>query len=203
VLDSHRVYGSLAPPQNLPANTSRQGDGGISWDSSFIFKPNDKLKKVFVAEMVSVIGGNSIEILHPPFAIEPDNEKEDCGGWFTGCVTTSNNDGLQTINMVVENLPFDYAVPVLSGWSLGYAKDDHTIVDLGINIESFSYEPPAAGQSGKLRYTLKAITDNGENHKPALRYRVGVLGISNDSDMSSGSNVSPPILQPTEPVVTN
>jgi hypothetical protein len=206
ILESNRTYGNLAAPQNLPDDTSRQGAGGISWDSSFIFKPNDKVKKVFVAEMVSIIGGSDTKILHPPFAIEPDNEKEPCGNWFTGCIVTpADLNEPQTINIVVENLPYDAAVPVLSGWSLGYADDDHTIEQIGINIESFSYEAPTGGQSGTLRYTLQAVTDNGGNYRPSLRYRVGVLGITLGSDTGDGSgpNVAPPELPSIGPVIDN
>lgn len=204
MLDSNRVYGGLTAPQNLPVNTSRQGSGGISWDSSFIFKPNDKKDDVFVAEMVSIIGGDAIKILHPPFVIEPDNEKEACGGWFSGCLgNPPDTNGLQTFDLTVENLPYDVAVPILSGWSLGYANDDHTIEKLGINIESFSYEPPTAGQSGTLRYTLNAIADNGDRFMPALRYRVGVLGITTGSDDGPGSSFSPPIAPPISPAIEN
>lgn len=200
VLESERVYDGAVQPQNLPDNTIRQGAGGLSWDSSFIFKPNDKVDDVFVAELVSVLGGDGMELLNPPFLIEPADEKDGCGGWFTGCIgNPEGTNGPKTVEIVVENLPYEVAIPVLNGWSLGYVVDDHTIRDLGVSIDTFSYQPPSGATLGSLRYTLTAVTDNGDNYTPALRYRVAVLGLSPevpDEPVEPPGPVGPP---PTAP----
>ena len=202
VLDGGRSYATLPSPQGLTPTTQRQGAGGISWDSSVIFKPNDRKDDVYAAELVSVLGGEGLSLLQPPFLIEPANEKEPCGGWFTGCIGNPPDvNGPMTEEVVIENLPYEMAVPVLSGWSLGYVNDDHSIRDLGVSIDRFSYEPPSGGAPGTLRYTVTAVADNDGNFMPALRHRVSVLGLTPPpSAPDPGAPVQPQPVDPPGPV---
>lgn len=172
-------YGELESP-NLNADTMRYGDGAISWDSSLILRDNGNRHDFYAAEIVSVLGGSSIHILHPPYGMSlRDNIDDDCGGIFTGCITTGDgNPGLLTRDITVENLPFEIAVPLLKGWSLGYANDDHTLRELGARISTFNYEIDPSTSLGTLHYSVEMIADNRQGDEPFLDHSIAVLGLN-------------------------
>jgi len=80
-----RVY-TDRPQPNLDPGVIRQGGGGISWDSAMIMKSNDKVPSVYIGELVSIIGGNGLGYIQPPFHIEPANENlRSCGATTRDC----------------------------------------------------------------------------------------------------------------------
>jgi hypothetical protein len=193
-------YGELDPPA-IAADTMRLGDGAVSWDSGLILKDNATRHDFYAAEMVSVLAGPAVTLVHPPFAIAPREQiDQDCGGIFTGCITTgAGNPGVVTRDITVENLPFDYAVPVLSGWSLGYRQDDHTVRDLGVQIVDFAYDKVAGEPTGTLRYTVLLVADNREGDEPALSHRASVLGLTYPQTVAPPTD--PPVDPPVGPTV--
>jgi len=114
--------------------------------------------------MVSALGGNDVGVLQPPFSILPI--KGAGGGSLAG--------GVQTKEYVIENIPFQYAIPMLTGWELGYLTDDQHVKDVGVWIGDWSYELGV----GKLHYTLSSIrADNDKLPGHYDRHKVTVLGI--------------------------
>jgi len=151
-----------APLPNPPA--SRVDSGFVSWNAYAIFKDNDDRRDYLFGEIVSAAGGTDVGVLQVPFAILP--REGEGGGSFTG--------GLQTKEFVIENIPFRFAIPMLTGWELGYLTDDQHVRDVGIWIDDWTYEIGV----GRLRYKLFSIlADNDSWPDHYNRHKVTILGI--------------------------
>ena len=107
-------------------------------------------------------------LVEPPFSITP---REDVGGLFSGCVEFEG--GVRTEEHVIENLPFAYAVPVLSGWDLAYPCDDEHVTEVGIWLHDIDYT------NGTLRYSVSSILrDKNSVPQHLAKHSVHVLGLN-------------------------
>jgi hypothetical protein len=55
--------------------------------------------------------------------------------------------------------PFEFAIPMLTGWQLGYGQvdkgcDDARVTEIGIQIDEWNYEKTPGAPAGTLRYKL-------------------------------------------------
>jgi hypothetical protein len=147
------------------SEASRVADGFVSWKTYAMLKDNDDSRYYAFGEMVSVAGGNDVGIVQPPFAILPKEAER--GGTTAG--------GVMTQKFVIENVPFLFAVPMLTGWELAYATDDQHVKEVGIWIDDWFY---IQGLGGALHYTLSSILrDNDSLPSHYARHKVTVLGI--------------------------
>jgi len=157
---------------SLPTPASYVDSGFVSWDTKTIFKDNSLRRDYGVGEIVSVLGGSDIGILQPPFTLLP---REDVG-FGTGCISEAG--GVKTKEYIVENVPFEYAVPMLTGWELAYGCDDENVTRIGIWITEFQYDKPADEPTGTLRYTISSILRDKDGSPGHLfRHRVSILGL--------------------------
>ena len=54
---------------------------------------------------------------------------------------------------------------MLTGWELEYLCSDKHVKDIGVWIDSWSYQPPANGTLGVLTYKISSIlVDNDSTH---------------------------------------
>ena len=149
-------------PAPLPTPASRVDSGFVSWNTYAIFKDNDSRRDYVFSELASTIGGKDIGIVQPPFSILP--KEGEGGNWLPGGVTTEQ--------FVIENIPFEYAVPVLTGWELHYATDDQHVQEVGIWIDDWSFT------AGTLSYKLSSILRDDDYTPPHFaRHKVMILGI--------------------------
>jgi hypothetical protein len=78
----------------------------------------------------------------------------------------------------VENVPFEYAIPVLTGWDLSYFQCDHHVERIGVYLVEFEYVKNPNADTGTLNYTifstLRDDSDNGHRGK----YKVSILGFN-------------------------
>lgn len=158
-----------APSASL---VSRNGSGFVSWETSAILKDNDGRRDFRLGEMVSGVGGPDVGLIQPPFAVLP---RED-GGFFSASLGSAAT--VRTREYVVENVPFELAIPVLSGWELAYGGDDEHVTELGIGIDEWRYEKDPAAAVGTLRYTLTSVLrdkDGSPGH--FSQHKVTVLGL--------------------------
>jgi len=152
-----------APLPNPPA--SPVDSGFVSWNTYAIFKDNDSRRDYGFGEMVSALGGNDVGVLQPPFSILPKEGES---------AEIVNVGGVKTKEFVIENIPFEFAIPVLTGWELGYVTDDQHVRDVGVWIDDSIYELGV----GRLRYKLSSIlADNDKDPEHYYRHKVTVLGI--------------------------
>jgi hypothetical protein len=156
------------PP--LPNNTSRVGTGYVSWDTQTILKDNRDTRDYRFWEMFSAIGGNDVGIIVPPLTIRPRLKGP------MGCISYSG--GIETVERIVENIPFEYAIPVLSGWSLFYQCANEHVEAIGIWIHDVKYDKNPSDPTGTLRYKISSILVD-KDWKPGhhARHKVNILGL--------------------------
>ncbi|MDZ7581275.1 MAG: hypothetical protein U5R30_11865 [Deltaproteobacteria bacterium] len=147
--------------------------GYVSWEAHAIFKDDDGRRNYQFGEMVSALAGDDLGVIQPPFSILPI---EDEGGILSTCV--SGPGPLKTEELEIDNIPYEYAVPMLTGWELGYHCGDNNVEEIGMWIDKWSYQKDPGAAAGKLRYTLSSILRD-KNGKPYFdsRHKVTVLGL--------------------------
>jgi hypothetical protein len=153
-------------PAPLPGPGSRVDSGFVTWNTFAIFKDDATRRDYLFSEMVSTLGGTDVGLIQPPFAILP--KKGEAAGTQAG--------GVSTQDLVIENVPFEFAIPMLTGWELAYLTDDQHAKEVGIWIDDWSYTAGSPG--GTLRYRLSSILrDNDTNPPHYARHKVTVIGI--------------------------
>jgi hypothetical protein len=147
-----------APLPNPPAG--HMGSGFVSWNTYAIFKDNGDNDFIF-GEIVSALGGNDVAILQPPFSILPRKAGDNHGG-----------GGVKSERFTIENIPYQYAIPMLTGWDLHYDGDDHNVREVGITIDGWLYS------GGTLTYYLSSILRDDDMYpRHQFDHKVTVLGI--------------------------
>lgn len=195
-IEHEKSYGVLQPPA-LPGPASSVDSGFVSWETDAVFKDNKAKRNFEFNEIVSLLGGESINVIRPPFAIRP---VEDEGGWFSSCVSPST--GRLTEEHVIENVPFDYAIPILAGWDLSYHCENQHVRELGVRIEEYEYDKDETEITGTLRYTLSSVLrDNDSEPGHRIRHNLHILGINAIEPTSGESDLPNPIdpFEPTDP----
>ena len=167
LIEFEKTYDTPFAQPALPSNASRIDDGFVSWESHAVFKDNAAKRKFMFMEKFSALAGNNIGVIHRPFTVRP---VEDVGA-FTGCITSKGR--ITTTDHTIENIPFQYAWPVLTGWDLSFVCDDEHVTELGVWVHDISY----AG--GVLRYKVSSILrDKDSEPEFGTRYGISVLGLN-------------------------
>jgi hypothetical protein len=165
-------YHTVSAPDK-PEGTNRVDNGIRTWESYVILKENHLRYDYVVTEDFSALAGNDISVIEPPFTILP---KEDAS-WREGCVTEGGGRKIQRIE--IRNLPFDYAVPMLTGWDLSYSCNDENVDEIGIWLENIRYEKEPASATGTLRYTVTSeLRDEDAYPGHFSRHKVSILGLN-------------------------
>jgi hypothetical protein len=150
--------------------TSADGSGSdIWWQFETIFSDRSIHRKYYAAEVVSLLNGESVELMQPDFEIYPGQQNGSPG--YHDVVSKT---------IVVQDIPYDYAVPMLTGWDIGInSNSDSHIKDIGVWIEGFSYDKDPAETTGTMTYTIKSVFhDKGSNGAGVPRYQVSILGLN-------------------------
>ena len=167
-IESDKTYGELPPPV-LPTPSSRIGDGFVSWESFGVLKDNSFKRRFVYNELVSGFAGNDVDIIQPPFSFPPRGEPSG------GCITSTG--GLRTTEHVIENVPFEHAIPVLTGWDLSFACGDEHVKEIGIWLSDMQYTRGSGTTGGTLRYKVSSVLRNEELPGFIVRHSVSVLGL--------------------------
>jgi hypothetical protein len=159
------VNEDITPPIE-DSNRGQVGRGVVSWETSAIFKDNDRRRDYVFGELVSGLGGDDVGVIQPPFSVLPHEGPSAC--------IEPPTASLQTEDFVIDSIPFEYAIPMLTGWDLKYACDDEHVAEMGIGIDTWGYDK----NTRTLRYTLSSILRD-KNSRPGFlhRHKVTVLGI--------------------------
>ena len=120
-------------------------------------------------EQVSAMGGPDVGVIQPPFSILPRES----------CFTCGNSNGeLRTDTIVIDNIPFAYAIPMLTGWEVGYLTSDQHVKEIGIWIDDLHYDRDPNGSTGTLRYTVSSdLHDDDRDPGNYYRHKVTILGL--------------------------
>jgi hypothetical protein len=159
----------------------------ISWTSATLLKDNSDRYDYRGSEIVSVLSGPSANILHPDTVLRLRS-----GSWTPVSNTvplTPNTDPESTPPCVggdpethqaqfkIENVPFDFAIPVLTGWELFYPCTDHHVERIGAWIKGFGYDAQRRTLTYTIESTLADDAVSGPNGGEA-HYKVSVLGLN-------------------------
>lgn len=140
--------------------------GHESWESEAIFKDNG-VRGYNVGELAALIGGNGVGVVQPPFSIIPAE-----GAGSSGCID-SGRFGVQPEEYAFENLPFSFAVPMLTGWDLSYQCNDQSVQNMGAWIDAFEYDRT----SGKLTTHVSSMLGDVGTDGFSTRIKLSVLGL--------------------------
>jgi hypothetical protein len=167
-LTAGTFYGRDVDPFPGP---SRMEDGLVSWRSGGILKNNEAKREFRLQEHTTALFGNGVDVLQPPYAPPPRDNGDVCGD-------AGGSIGVEIEEEVaVENLPFQAAIPMLSGWEPQYRPcDDEHVREVGVWVHDFSTTgtPPTS----TLRYKISSILrDKNDEPRHFMSHKVNVLGI--------------------------
>ena len=83
-------------------------------------------------------------------------------------------------DVIIDNIPFEFAVPMLTGWSLQYATcGDQQAKEIGVWIDDWKFETPAqTGGGGRLSYRVSSNLRDKDSQPDFLSsHKVSVLGL--------------------------
>jgi hypothetical protein len=136
--------------------------GYMSWETYAILKDNDTRRDYRFGEIVSGLGGSEVGVVQPPFSILPaENEGSGCG--------VDPGPVVKTTDHKIDTVPYEYAIPMLTGWELTHLCEDQEVAELGAWIDDWSYDP---NNPGTLRYKLST-----SGHGFYSRHKITVLGL--------------------------
>jgi hypothetical protein len=173
----------------------------ISWRSQTVLQDDSPSQPYFSAESVEVMNGASVNMWQPTQVMHlvhglwvPEEVsfrlKSRSPGNICGAVKTAME------HYVVE-VPFSYAVPMLTGWKVGGVCQDSNVQLVGSYIDSFQFVPYANGRSGRLHYTVtSALSDDSEGRLEDSGNKVTVLGFNPISKFPNVTDPLPPVLAP-------
>jgi hypothetical protein len=165
----------------------------ISWTSTTLWKDNSDRIDYYGSSIVSVLSGSSVNSWHPDKVLRRWTPTSDWKLVANTVPLTPNthpqstppcvggDPKTQQVQFKIENVPFQYAVPVLSGWQLEYPCNDHHVGAIGVWIKGFSYDRAPGAATGTLFYTIESILADDAifgTHGGEAQYKISVLGLN-------------------------
>jgi hypothetical protein len=166
-VEGKKQYGNFTEA----APVSQVGTGFVSWETTGLIKDNDLENPQAVLDLVTGLGGPEIDLVAPPFTVAP---REDASG--LGCNVI---DGYAHVaEHEVQDVPFQFAIPVLTGWDLAYLCEDEHVAQIGAWIPKWEWHPGTSAGGGTLRYTVVGSLRDKDGH-PGFHQRtqVKILGL--------------------------
>jgi len=78
--------------------------------------------------------------------------------------------------VVIDNIPYKYAIPMLTGWDIGSLGSDEHVKQIGIWIDEIKWMP--GDPTGTLRYKVSSVVrDNDTVPANYFRHKVTILGL--------------------------
>jgi hypothetical protein len=183
--DNNKKYSKQNVTMNAPVSSgaSPVDSGFVSWGTNTIFKDNDTRRDYTFGEMVSGMGGKDVGVVQPPFSILPSESS-----WFSSLFcSTTDSPPVRTEEFVIENIPFEFAIPMLTGWNLEYLCSDQHVKEIGIGVDNWRYEPPVGGTGGRLHYTLSSVLRDDDNNPDYVHgHKITILGLRRAGGVGPG-----------------
>lgn len=150
----------------------------VSWVSQGILKDDETRRDHLFGETVTALGGEDVYMIEPPFSVSPRNAYASGLISTTGCAGAANE--VNSEDIVVENVPFDYAIPILTGWELHYGcGDDAHVKKIGVWVDNIQYDKDPDEATGTLRYRVSSVMrDNDLVPGHNARHKVSILGLN-------------------------
>jgi hypothetical protein len=176
-VESGKKYQKAFEDVLAPTAISLANSDFVSWNTYSILKDNDLRRDYVFGEMVSALGGKDVGLLQPPFSILPIV-------YGSACVYRQNG-GVKTEEFVIENVAFEYAIPMLTGWDLRYPCQDKNVKEIGVWIDEWNYVKDPANPHGRLSYKLSSVlrdkdSDPAHDHS----HKITILGLRPTADVT-------------------
>jgi hypothetical protein len=156
--------GIMAP---LPTSASLVGSGFMSWNTYAILKDDSDRRDYVFSEAASSLFGLDVHPIQPPFSILPI---ESVSGGFGGA-------GVKSKDVVIDMVPYKYAIPMLTGWDVGYTTSDQHVKEIGVWIDEIHYRDPN-DPPGRLRYKASSVLHDDDTFPDNyFRHKVTILGL--------------------------
>lgn len=164
-VEKDKMYGN----GTVPVPASQVGTGYVTWESTGFIKDNDTQRSQLLLDLVTGLGGADVDLISPPFSVMP---QEDDG---LGCGSIGGYG--HSDERMVFTVPFEFAIPVLSGWDLTYHCGDAHVRDVGVWIPKWKWEPGALAAGGTLTYAIETrLADDDGLPGFVDRTQVKILG---------------------------
>ncbi len=122
---------------------------------------------ISLPKLLPVCSGSMFIRFNLPFPFFPSNPSS---GGFNGA-------GVKSKDIVIDNIPYEYAVPMLTGWDVGYTVSDQHVKEIGIWIDEISYREPN-DPPGRLRYKVSSVLHDDDTFPDNyFRHKITVLGL--------------------------
>jgi hypothetical protein len=159
------IFSGITAP--LPSSASLVDSGFMSWNTYAILKDDSGKRDYVFTEAVSTLFGLDVHPIQPPFSILPI---ESASGGFDGA-------GVKSKDIVIDNVPYEYAIPVLTGWDVGYTVSDQHVKEIGIWIDEIHYREPN-DPPGRLRYKASSVLHDDDTYPDNyFRHKITILGL--------------------------
>lgn len=142
-IEKDKEYGN----GSIPVASSQVATGYVTWESTGFIKDNDTRHTQYILDLVTGLSGSDVDLISPPFSVMP---REDEG---LGCGSIGGYG--HTAERMVLAVPFEFAIPVLTGWDLAYHCGDAHVTEVGAWISKWKWEPGALSAGGGLTYTME------------------------------------------------
>jgi hypothetical protein len=178
----------------------RASGKNLRWRSQVVLKDDDA-HFVNAAELVSVLGGESVHVFQPqqarveagygsPSTVTNDIKLKARGP--SSCGAALGSPAVKVREMAVTTPPFRWAMPMLTGWDLRERCDDEHKRHVGAWIDDFSYTRRPGDPFGTLRYTVVTTFGDADPFGFIDGVQIDVLGIDTiDPVLDPGSTTSP------------
>jgi len=153
---------SLSQPSASP-----NPDGSPHWVTQTIFKDNDTRTQQ-IKTRTALIRGSSVKLRADFLALNPRIGKNN--------ICRKNTDGVvRTQTFRINDIPYDYAVPMLTGWDLSYECEHQQVQRAGIWIHDIRFDP----DSNSMEYKVSSILRDRDG-VPSFNvaHRITVLGLN-------------------------
>jgi hypothetical protein len=96
---------------------------------------------------------------------------------FPGACLGGDKVGVVTEEVVVDNIPYAYAIPMLTGWDLGYACPDHHVREIGIWMDDLHYDRAPNAPTRTLRCKVSSLLHDDSHHGDNSSHKITILGL--------------------------
>ncbi|ALQ51072.1 hypothetical protein [Nitrosomonas ureae] len=154
-------------------------DGSPHWAVQTLFKDNST-RTYRIKARAAMIRGTSVKLRADFLALNSRTGKTD--------ICRKNVDGIvRTQTFRIRDLPFDYAVPLLTGWDLSYECEQQQVQRAGIWLHDIHFD----SNSRSLEYKVSSILRDKDGVPSfSVAQRITVLGL-NQTRTSVQSNRAP------------
>ena len=142
-------------------------DGSPHWATQTILKDNNT-RTHRIKTRAALIRGSSVKLRPDFLALNPRAGKTN--------TCRKNTDGIvRTQTFRINDLPYDYAIPMLTGWDLSYECENQRVQRAGIWIHDIRFDP----NSSSMEYKVSSILRD-QDGAPSFNaaHRITVLGLN-------------------------